>query len=69
MKFPADKKNVHELNVPVLTSHVGLNPRSYTTLSLIDGRETRPRLVHASIARGITASLVSLCEAWLYLFW
>ena len=35
-------------------------PRS--ALSLIDGRETRPRLVHASIARGITASLVSLYE-------
>ena len=48
-----------------LTSCVGSNPRSCTALSLIDGRETRPRLVHASIARGITASLVSLCEAWL----
>ena len=56
-------------NVSVLTSHAGLNPRSCTALSLIDGRETRHRLVHASIARGITASLVSLCEAWLYLFW
>ena len=52
-------------NVSVLTSHAGLNPRSCTALSLIDGRETRPRLVHANIARGITASLVSLCEAWL----
>ena len=31
-------------NVPVSTSHAGLNPRSCTTLSLIDGRETRPRL-------------------------
>ena len=53
-------------------SSVGLNlaRRLYTTLSLIDGRETRPRLytptassfvsfhdrlVHASIARGIIA--------------
>ena len=52
-------------NVPVSPSHAGPNPRSCTALSLIDGRETRPRLVHASIARGITASLVSLCEAWL----
>ena len=30
-----------------------------SALSFIDGRETRPRLVHASIARGITASFVS----------
>ena len=52
-------------NVPVSPSHAGPNPRSCTALSLIDGRETRPRLVHASIARGITDSLVSLCEAWL----
>ena len=34
-------------------------PAGSTALSLIDGRETRHRLVHASIARGITASFVS----------
>ena len=68
-EIPGRQKVVRWSKVPVLTSHVGQNPRSCTALSLIDGRETRPRLVHASIARGITASLVSLCEAWLYLFW
>ena len=91
---PGRRKVVRGSNVLVLTSHVGQNPRSYTALSLIDGRETRPRLytptsssfvspygvlrsvlrlrlsaltglVHASIARGITASFVSLCDAWL----
>ena len=62
---PGRQKVVRGSNVLVLTSHVGQNPRSCTALSLIDGRETRPRLVHASAARGITASLVSLCEAWL----
>ena len=30
--------------VPVLTSHAGLNSRSCTALSLIDGRETRVRV-------------------------
>ena len=64
-EVPGQQKVVRGSNIPVLTSHVGQNPRSCTALSLIDGRETRPRLVHASIARGITASLVSLCEAWL----
>ena len=96
--IPGQQKVVCGSNVPVSPSHAGPNPRSCTVLSLIDGRETRPRLytptsssfvspygvlrsvlrlrlsaltglVHASIARGITASLVSLCEAWLYLFW
>ena len=62
---PGRRKVVRGSNVSVLTSHVGQNPRSCTALSLIDGRGTRPRLVHASIARGITASLVSLCDAWL----
>ena len=63
-EVPDRQKAVRGSNVSVLTSHVGQNPRSCTALSLIDGRGTRPRLVHASIARGITASLVSLCEAW-----
>ena len=63
--IPGRPKVVRGSKTPALTSHAGLNPRSCTALSLIDGRETRPRLVHASIARGITASLVSLCEAWL----
>ena len=57
--IPGRPKVVRGSNAPVLTSHVGQNPRSCTALSLIDGRETRPRLVHASIARGITASFVS----------
>ena len=58
-EIPGRQKVVRWSDVPVLTSHADLNPSSCTTLSLIDGRENRPRLVHASMARGITASFVS----------